>query len=180
MGIPEQARLSPRPLAARNLPGFTLLPGGVDELVAFLPAHDKAHPAPPETPEPGTGAISSIEDVAHLSPPPLRRLAQQGLLLVPLLPTDSLLSTPPAHSYDLGHAAFADQQQAFPFKPSHTHRNAWPIEHPWSAASQPAHPTGTYGAQSVQRDAFRLLQDAAVPNAQRRFSSLFHLLSTLL
>jgi hypothetical protein len=36
MRVPEQSRLSPSAFAARNLPGFALLPTSVDELVAFL------------------------------------------------------------------------------------------------------------------------------------------------
>src|SRR3954452_21228734 len=36
MRVPEQSRLSPSAFAARDLPGFALLPTRVDELVAFL------------------------------------------------------------------------------------------------------------------------------------------------
>jgi hypothetical protein len=60
IGIPEQSRLSRGPFAARTLPGFPLLPPGIDELVALLPADDKAHLAHAETPEPGTVAIAAI------------------------------------------------------------------------------------------------------------------------
>src|SRR5437763_3206411 len=42
----------------------------------------------------------------------------------------TLFPRPPAHGDDLGHPAFAQKPQAFPFKSLHTHRNAWPIEHP--------------------------------------------------
>jgi hypothetical protein len=108
-------------------------------------------------------------------------LAQQALLLVPLLSTDSLFSTPPLHGYHLGHAAFADQQQAFPFKASHTHRHpAGAIEDAFAAARQAPNSAGAHRAQSFQFLAFWFFQHATIPNAQRRFSSLFHLFSTRL
>src|SRR2546430_2181178 len=89
MRVPEQSRLSPSAFAAGHLPGFALLPTSVDELVAFLPAHDKAQLVAAELPEPGAVAISAIKDVAHLALPALGRLTEQGLLLLALLPRDA-------------------------------------------------------------------------------------------
>src|SRR5258708_2472153 len=125
----------PRVVAACDLPGFALLPRGVNDCVAFLPAHDNAQPIAPELPEPGTGAVAPIEDMAHLASPAPRHLAQQGLLLLPLLPTDPLFPTPPRHGDHLGHAVLAQQQQAFPFKATHTHCYATgAIDDPFAAA----------------------------------------------
>ncbi len=95
MRVPEPFRLSKGSFAAGHLPGFALLPTSVDELVAFLPAHDKTQLVPAELPEPGTGAISPLEDMVYLASPSLRRLAQQDLLLLALLPTSSFFPTPP-------------------------------------------------------------------------------------
>src|SRR5438270_645151 len=104
MGIPEQFCLAPRPFATCHLPSFALLSRSVDKLVAFLPAHNKTQFVTVELPEPRTGAISPIEDMTDLASPALRRLAQQNLLLLPLLPSDSFFPTPPLHGNDLRHA----------------------------------------------------------------------------
>ncbi len=182
MGIPQQFGLgSPGALAPGDLPGFALAPVVVKQLVAFLPAHHKAHAEAGEPREPGTGAVPAIEDMAHLASPLSCGPGQQLLLLLALLSLDSFLSSPPGHGYHLRPALFAYQQQAFPFKPPHTHWHATgPIEHAFAAAGQPAHPTGTHGSQSFQVLALRLLQHTAVPDAQRRLSSALQLLAPLL
>src|SRR5260370_17392407 len=119
--------------------------------------------------------------MAHLASPMWCGPGQQLLLLLALLSLDSFLSSPPGHGYHLRPALFAYQQQAFPFKPPHTHWHATgPIEHAFAAAGQPAHPTGTHNSQSFQVLALRLLQHTAVPDAQRRLSSALQLLAPLL
>src|SRR2546421_760134 len=181
MCIPEQPRLSPGALAPRDLPGFALLARSVDELVAFLPAHHKAQLVAPEQPEPGSVAIATIKDVAHLAPPALGYLTQQDVLLLALLPRHTLVPTPPFHRHHLRHATLAQQQQAFPFKAAHTHRDATGlIEQAFAAACQPSHAAGAHRPQAFQFLAFRLFQHAAIPDAQWRFALLLHQLSALL
>src|SRR5579859_987801 len=179
MGVPQQLRLTPRPFASCDLPGFALLPRGIEELVAFLPAHHKAHLMDPQSPEPGRVAIAPIKDVTHLAPPAPCHLLQQGLLLLALLPSNSLVPTPPPRRRHLRHPAAAQKEQAFPLKASHTHRHSRPVEHPFAAARQAARSAGTHRAESFEVLAFRLFQHTAIPDAQWEVSALFHRFSTL-
>src|SRR5260370_399797 len=113
MCIPQQFGLrSPGALAPGDLPGFALAPGVVEQLVAFLPAHHKAHAEAGEPREPGTGAVPAIEDMAHLASPLSCGPGQQLLLLFALLSLDSFLSSPPGHGYHLRPALFAYHQHA--------------------------------------------------------------------
>src|SRR5437588_11661890 len=116
MRVPQLSRLSPGAFTPRHLPGFALLPRSIDELVAFLPAHHKAQLVAPEQPEPGTVAIAPIKDVAHLPPPALGHLTQQDVLLLALLSSHALVSTPPLHGHHLQHPDSPQHQQASPPK----------------------------------------------------------------
>ena len=146
MGVPQQFGFSPGAFAACDLPGFALLARGIQQLVAFLPAHDEAQVVPPQLPEPGTVAIAPIEDMAHHSAPVSCHLAKPRLLLLPLLPTDTLLPTPPAHGHHLGNSTVADQQEAFPLKAGHADLHPWPIEDPFAATCQSPDPAGAHAA----------------------------------
>src|SRR5438270_120126 len=120
MRIPEIAGLSPRALAPGDLPSFALASFGINELVAFLPAHLKAQAVAPEPPEPGTVAIAPIKNVAHQPPPAAGHLAQQAVLLHALLTGHAFVPLPPAHGHHLGDAIGPHQQQAFPLIAAHT------------------------------------------------------------
>src|ERR1051326_303457 len=86
MRVPQLAGLSPGALAPGDLPGFALASFGINELVAFLPAHHKAQAVPPKQPQPGSMAIAPIKNVAHSSSPAAGHLTQEPFLLQALLP----------------------------------------------------------------------------------------------
>src|SRR2546421_956113 len=181
MRVPQLSRLSPRALAPCDLPGFALAPLGIDEFIAFLPAHLKAQSIAPQQPEPGTMTITAIKDVAHLPSPALGHLAQQAVLLLARLSRHTFVPLPPAHGHHLGDPVCSHQQQAFPLIATHTHRQATGlIVETFAAARQASHFAGAHRPQALQFLAFRFFHHATIPDAQRRFTALLHLLSALL
>src|SRR5438105_12596883 len=120
MRVPQQSRLSPRAFAPRDLPGFALASLGIDEFIAFLPAHLKAQSGAPQQPEPRTVTRATIKDVAHLPSPALAHLTQQAVLRLSLLSRHPFLPSPPAHGHHLWDPVCPHQQEAFPLIATHT------------------------------------------------------------
>ena len=126
-------------------------------------------------------AIAAIKDVTHLPSPALGHLTQQTVLLLALLSRHTFVPLPPAHGHHLGYPVGSHQQEAFPLIAPHAHRKTTGlIVETFAAARQASHFARAYRPQALQLLAFRLFHHATIPDAQRRFAALLHLLSALL